>query len=129
MSDEPLATPRKVAATIVAAYVQNNQLATDQIAGLISSVSQALANLEAPTVGEEAPHTPAVPIRQSVRADYVVCLDCGWRGMMLRRHLSAVHGVTAQQYRVKWSLPADHLVTAPAYSARRSAIAKQACLA
>jgi predicted transcriptional regulator len=109
----------------VAAYVRNNQLAADQIAGLISSVCQALANLETRTVSEEVQPTPAVPIRQSVRPDYVVCLDCGWRGLVLRKHLSAAHGLTVQEYRARWDLPADHAVIAPEYSARRSAMAKR----
>ena len=126
-ADEPLATPsvRELAAKIVVAYVQNNRLATDQIGALISSVCQALTNLETPTVSEEAQPTPAFPIRQSVRPDYVVCLDCGWRGLRLRRHLSSVHGLTVQEYRARWNLPANHAVIAPAYSARSSAMAKQ----
>jgi predicted transcriptional regulator len=129
-ADEPLTTPiiRELAAKIVVAYVRNNRLAPDQIGGLISSVCQALANLETPTVNEEVQRTPAVPIRQSVRPDYVVCLDCGWRGRMLRRHLSAAHGLTVQEYRARWDLPADHAVIAPEYSARRSAMARRAGL-
>jgi predicted transcriptional regulator len=129
-ADEPLATPsvRELAAKIVVAYVQNNRLATDQIGALISSVCQALTNLETPTVSEEAQPTPAVPIRQSVRPDYVVCLDCGWRGLRLRRHLSSLHGLTVQEYRARWNLPANHAVIAPAYSAVRSAMAKHAGL-
>jgi predicted transcriptional regulator len=130
MPDEPLTalSVQELAAKIVAAYVQNNRLATDQIAGLISSVCQALANLQRPMVSEEAQRTPAVSIRQSIRPDYVVCLDCGWRGLMLRRHLSAAHGLAVQEYRARWNLPANHAVIAPAYSALRSAMAKHAGL-
>jgi predicted transcriptional regulator len=126
-ADEPLTTPsvREWAAKIVIAYVQNNQLATGQIGGFISSVCQALANLERPMVSEEAQRTPAVPVGQSIRPDYVVCLDCGWRGLMLRKHLSAAHDLTVQEYRARWNLPANHAVIAPAYSAHRSAMAKQ----
>src|SRR5215831_267166 len=66
----------------------------------------------------------AVPIRRSVQQDYVVCLECGFRAQALRRHLRAAHGLEVAQYRARWNLPADHPVTAPAYSNRRSVMAK-----
>src|SRR6266478_291789 len=65
-----------------------------------------------------------VPIRRSVHRDYVVCLECGWRGQMLRRHIAG-HGLSVEQYRARWSLRPDHPITAPDYSERRSTIAKQ----
>jgi predicted transcriptional regulator len=73
----------------------------------------------------EQSRTPAVPIRRSVSANYVVCLDCGWRGKMLRRHLQVSHGLNRQDYRGRWKLAPDHPLTAPAYSEKRSALAKQ----
>ena len=56
---------------------------------------------------------------------YVVCLDCGWRGQLLRRHVHERHGLGPNQYRARWGLSAEHPLTAPAYSERRSALAKQ----
>ncbi len=41
--------------------------------------------------------TPAVPLRRSVQRDAVVCLECGWKGKMLRRHLSTRHGLTGER--------------------------------
>ena len=41
----------------------------------------------------------------------------------MKRHLTS-HGLTPQQYRAKWGLPADYPMTAPNYSATRSAMAK-----
>src|SRR4030095_2970991 len=73
----------------------------------------------------EQPRTPAVPIRRSVTPNYVVCLECGWRGQTLGRHLQARHGVSRNDYRGRWKLSPDHALTAPAYSERRSALAKQ----
>jgi predicted transcriptional regulator len=127
MPDEPSAVSanREFAVQIVAAYVRRNQIAADQMTALISTVHQALADLGKPTTEAEAPRTPAVPIRQSVRRDYVVCLDCGRRGQMLRRHLAKAHGLTVQEYRDRWKLPTDHAITAPGYSERRSTMAKQ----
>jgi predicted transcriptional regulator len=110
---------------IVAAYVRRNQLAAVDLSALISTVYQALGRLGAPATEPTSERAPAVPIRRSITPNAVVCLDCGWRGQMLRRHLAAVHGLSVEQYRASWKLPADHAMTAPAYSARRSTLAKQ----
>jgi predicted transcriptional regulator len=124
--DQPaLSANRELATTIVAAYVRRNQIGTDQIGALISTVHQALARLGKPQQHAAGPRTPAVPIKQSVRRDYVVCLECGWRGYMLRRHISTSHGLTAEEYRTRWTLPWEHPLVAPAYSERRSGLAKQ----
>jgi predicted transcriptional regulator len=124
--DQPAGSAnRELAAQIVAAYLRRNQIAADQIAALISSVYKALNSLGKPAAEAKAPRTPAVPIRQSVRRDYVVCLECGWRGQMLRRHLTTAHGLTVPEYRVRWKLPTDHRMTATGYSERRSTMAKQ----
>lgn len=69
--------------------------------------------------------TPAVPLRRSVRRDAVVCLDCGWRGKMLRRHLGTRHGLSGDEYLKRWGLPNDHPLTAPNYSEQRSSLAKE----
>src|SRR3984893_16904711 len=73
----------------------------------------------------EIERTPAVSIRQSVHRDYVVCLECGWRGQMLKRHVATGHGLSVDQYRARWNLPREHPMTAPGYSERRSSLAKQ----
>jgi predicted transcriptional regulator len=127
MSDEPLpaSANRELTAEIVAAYVRRNRITAEQLASLISTVHQALADLGGPA--EEAPveRTPAVSIRRSVQRDHVVCIECGWRGKMVRRHLGTAHGLSIEQYRGRWSLPHDHAMTAPAYSERRSTMAKE----
>ena len=82
MSDDQPAVSanRELATRIVAAYVRRNQIGADQIPTLISTVHQALTGLGKPEPETAGPRAPAVPIRQSVRRDYVVCLECGWRG-------------------------------------------------
>src|SRR5438132_2060358 len=125
MSEEPPppSTHRELTATIVAAYVRQNQIASDQLATLISTVHRALGGLGKPATEAEVERTPAVPIRRSVHRDYVVCLECGWRGQMLRRHLTTGHGLTVDAYRARWNLSRDHALVAPAYSERRSTLA------
>jgi len=121
----PPSTNRELTATIVAAYVRQNQIASDQLATLISTVHRALVGLGKPATEAEVERTPAVPIRRSVHRDYVVCLECGWRGQMLKRHVATGHGLTVEQYRARWNLSREHPITAPGYSERRSGLAKQ----
>jgi len=121
----PPSRNRELTATIVAAYVRQNQIASDQLATLISTVHRALVGLGKPATEAEVERTPAVPIRRSVHRDYVVCLECGWRGQMLKRHVSTGHGLTVEQYRARWNLPREHPMTALGYSERRSSLAKQ----
>jgi predicted transcriptional regulator len=112
-------------AEIVISYVAQNSIAIDLVAGLIATVHRTLSGLgtNAPTPLAEA-LTPAVPIRRSVQPDHVVCLECGFRGQILRRHLRVTHGLEPAEYRTRWKLSADHPITAPVYSERRSTMAK-----
>ena len=113
-------------ARIVGSYARHHQIGADQLAGLIGELHRALASLgrTSPSPVPE-PLTPAVPIRRSVQRNYVVCLECGYHAQVLRRHLRVVHDLEVAVYRSRWKLPADHRVTAPAYSERRSTTAKQ----
>ena len=113
-------------AEIVSSYVAQNSIAIDQVAGLIATVHRTLSGLgtNAPAPLVEA-LTPAVPIRLSIQPDYVVCLECGFRGQILRRHLRVVHGLEPAAYRTRWKLSVDHPITAPLYAERRSTMAKQ----
>ena len=117
--------PTELAAKIVGAYVRRNQVPPDQLASLISTVHTALSNLGKLATEAVVERTPAVSIRRSVHRDYVICLDCGWKGQMLRRHVTTAHGLSVEQYRARWSLTSDHAMTAPSYSERRSAMAKR----
>lgn len=119
--------PRLVA-EIVSSYVGKNGVAMDQLGGLIASVHQTLAGLgTSPELLALAVEklTPAVPIRRSVQPDRVVCLECGFQGKTLRRHLRVTHGLEPAAYRSRWKLASDYPLTAPAYSAHRSAMARQ----
>ena len=125
MPDEPPppTLDRELTTNIVAAYVRHNQIGADQLSVLISTVHQALVGLGKPAAETQIERTPAVSIRQSVHRDYVVCLECGWRGQMLKRHVSTSHGLTVEQYRARWNLTREHAMTAPGYSERRSTLA------
>ncbi|HLY47490.1 MAG TPA: MucR family transcriptional regulator [Stellaceae bacterium] len=109
---------------IIASYLSHHNVAPEQIPELIHSVHRTIDDLGKPVEPLRAP-VPAVPLRRSVQRDAVICLECGWRGKMLRRHISTRHGLTGEQYLKHWGLPSDHPLTAPAYSEQRSSLAKE----
>jgi predicted transcriptional regulator len=108
---------------IVAAYVRKNVIPTDQIADLISSVHSTLSRLSDAIV-EEPALVPAVAIRRSIQPDHIICLECGYKGKMLKRHLQSRHGFSVAEYRSRWKLPSNYSATAPNYREHRSQIAK-----
>jgi len=108
---------------IVRSYVRHHKLTANELSDLIETVPQAIGTVGAPPEPEEV-RTPAVSVRQSVRRDYVICLDCGFRGKSLRRHISIRHGLSREEYLLRWGLRSDYPLTAPAYSERRSGLAK-----
>jgi predicted transcriptional regulator len=109
---------------IVGSYLRHHTVGASELPNLITSVHRALTEVGRPNPPEVLP-TPSVSIRQSVRQDYVVCLDCGYRAKMLRRHISRRHGLNADEYRRRWGLRSDHPLTAAAYSEHRSTLVKQ----
>jgi len=125
MSDEPQPLIGALAAKIVAAYVRRNLVQADQLPTLISTIYAALGKLGKTVEPEQVAPMPAVPIRRSVERGVVVCLECGWRAKMLRRHLAVQHGLRPEQYRQRWKLASDHPLTAPIYSEQRATFAKQ----
>ena len=57
--------------------------------------------------------------------DYIVCLEDGKKLKMLKRHLMTSFGMTPDEYRKRWGLPADYPMVSPNYAAQRSALAKK----
>jgi predicted transcriptional regulator len=112
------------AASIVAAYLGNHNVAVDQIPAILASVHAALTKLIAPADPVPTRLIPTISIRKSVMPEAIVCLDCGWSGQMLKRHLSTSHGLTPEQYRERWGLQPDYPIVAPNYTAKRSRLAK-----
>lgn len=110
---------------IVSAHVSNNDVAVGDLPSLISNVFAALAHLgEAPVVEEPKPQ-PAVAIRNSVKPDYIVCLEDGKKLKMLKRYLRTNYNMTPDEYRARWGLPAHYPMVAPAYAEKRRELAKK----
>ncbi|MEJ6784940.1 MucR family transcriptional regulator [Aminobacter sp. Piv2-1] len=115
----------ELTADVVSAYVSNNPVPVAELPSLISNVHSALQQqTAAPAQEASEPQKPAVPIKKSVTPDYIICLEDGKQFKSLKRHLSTHHGLSPDEYRAKWGLPADYPLVAPNYAAARSALAK-----
>jgi predicted transcriptional regulator len=110
---------------IVAAHVSNNSVGLSDLPNLIEQVYRTLSNVgQEPAPTPERPQ-PAVPIKKSVTPDYIVCLEDGKKLKMLKRHLKTAYDMSPEEYRERWSLPADYPMVAPNYAKQRSKLAKQ----
>lgn len=108
---------------IVAAHVSNNSVSVDDVPALISNVYSALSGLGGGTTAAQETPDPAVSVRSSVKKDHIVCLDCGKKMKMLKRHLSTEHDMTPEEYRTRWNLASDYPMVAPDYAATRRDLA------
>ena len=121
----------RLTAEMFIAYVTNNKVEPIDVETVVRALRTAISGRGG--VGEAgegaegvaaARSEPAVPIDESVQPDYVICLEDGRRFKSLKRHLS-LHGLTPQDYRERWGLPADYPMVAPKYAKARSRLAKK----
>ncbi|MBY0521373.1 MAG: MucR family transcriptional regulator [Sphingomonas sp.] len=110
-------------ADIVTAHVSNNIISISDLPRLIQSVHEALTALGTPEVAPPTAQEPAVPVRLSIKPDYIVCLEDGKKLKMLKRHLMTSYKMTPADYRAKWKLPADYPMVAPNYAKQRRSLA------
>ncbi|WP_323810852.1 Ros/MucR family transcriptional regulator [Sphingobium baderi] len=110
-------------ASIVSANVSNNPMAVEDLCGMIKSVHFALSGLSTPEAAPISRREPAVPIRSSVKEDYIVCLEDGKKLKTLKRYLRARYQMSPEEYRAKWGLPADYPMAAPSYTNQRRELA------
>jgi predicted transcriptional regulator len=117
----------QLTANIVSAYVSNNTVSSAEIPALISQVYSALMRVSngGHVATPSEPLKPAVPVKRSITAEYIVCLEDGKKFKSLKRHLRTQYDMTPDQYRTKWNLAPDYPMVAPNYAAARSQLAKQ----
>jgi len=120
MDKETLLT---LTADIVSAHLSNNQVDAGSVPELIGSVFLALSSAGEPAPVAEQRREPAVSVRSSVKSDAITCLECGFKGKMLKRHLGTEHGLTPAEYKARWNLPGDYPIVAPAYAQQRKELA------
>lgn len=114
----------RLTADIVSAYVSNNAVPAAQLPALIASVDATVRGLGGTASKPAEVPVPAVNPKKSIFPDFIICLEDGKKFKSLKRHLATDYGLTPEQYREKWGLPADYPMVAPNYSQKRSALAK-----
>jgi predicted transcriptional regulator len=111
---------------IVSSHVSNNSVAMEDLPVLIEQVYNSLDKLGSKAAEPVAERPkPAVPIRRSITPDHIICLEDGKKLKMLKRHLRTAYGMTPEEYRERWGLPADYPMVAPNYANQRRNLAKQ----
>lgn len=116
----------RMAADIAAAYVSANPVQAQELPALIRTVHAALLEVSGEvSAAPEATPEPAVAIKKSVTADYIICLEDGKKFKSLKRHLRTRYAMTPDEYRSKWGLAHDYPMVAPNYAKERSNLAKR----
>ena len=109
---------------IVAAYLQGNSVAREEIGDVIDVVHGKVSQLYTSSRSGGAGQMPAVPVEDSVTPDHIVCLEDGKTFKMLKKHLKTKYDMTPEEYRAKWGLPVDYPMVAPNYAIKPLALAK-----
>ncbi len=113
-----------ITADIVAAHVSHNSVAVSDLPNLIQKVHEALQSVSGSAKAEQEGKNPVVSIRASIKPDYLICLKCGRKQKVLRRHLQTAHGMTPETYRNDYGLPKSYPMVAANYSERRRELAQ-----
>jgi len=111
-------------AAIVSAYAARNPLPATDLPSLIITTYDALSVLGQVTASPASEPVPAVPIKKSVFSDHIICLEDGRSFKSLKRHLRTAYGMTPEDYRARWKLPANYPMVAPDYAAHRASLAR-----
>ena len=113
--------------SVIAAFVGGGRVQATELPALISEVHATFTQIGGgrvyPISAPMERPKPAVDPKKSVHDDFIVCLENGLKFKSLKRHLATL-GMTPEEYRAKWGLPASYPMVAPNYAAARSALAK-----
>ena len=111
---------------IASGYCSNNKVDEGKITSIIENIYSSLVSVCDKTKSYTL--KPFVEIENSVKPDYIVCLEDGKKLKMLKRYLKTKYNMTEAEYRQKWGLSRDYPMIAPNYAKKRSAIAKKSGL-
>ena len=126
----------KITTEIVISHVSMTELTPEQLVNEIKAVYNVLASLEGGTILDEAvpekseaagmPKQSPIPLKDIVKAKYVVCLECGRKLKTLKTHLRKTHGLMPKEYYQKFGLdPKKFPLVCKDYSETRSKMAKE----
>lgn len=111
---------------IASGYFSNNKVDEEKITSIIENIYSSLVSVCDKTKSYTL--KPFVEIENSVKPDYIVCLEDGKKLKMLKRYLKTKYNMTEAEYRQKWGLSRDYPMIAPNYAKKRSVIAKKSGL-
>ena len=126
----------KLTADIVSSHVSMTELTPKELVDEIKCIHALLSSFEG---GPEAPvalgtakddaadvvKKPSIPLKDIVKAKYVVCLECGKKLRTLKRHLLTAHGLMPKEYYQRFGLdPKKFPLVCKDYSETRSKMAK-----
>ncbi|MBB3694823.1 MucR family transcriptional regulator [Sphingomonas sp. BK580] len=130
-SAEARADTIALAAELTTAWLTNphTRAGSAEVLAFLTSMHEAVSGLSSPALAEGATsaleHVPAVSVRKSLAdPNRIISMIDGKPYASLKRHLAS-HGLTAAEYRERFSLKTDYPMVAPGYSEGRRALAKQ----
>lgn len=104
---------------LLSAYLANNTVASEDLAGLIQSTRNALASEGVKEEPAAPVFTAATTVRKSLASrDHIISMIDGKPYKTLKRHLTT-NGLTPAEYRERYNLAKDYPLVAPAYSDQR----------
>jgi len=113
-------------AQITAGYFSNNKVDENKMIEIIENVYSNLVSISDKTSSYAL--EPFVDPNNSVKPDYIICLEDGKKLKMLKRYLKAKYNMTEAEYKEKWGLPRNYPMVAPNYAKKRSQLAKKSGL-
>ena len=124
----------KMTTEIIVSHASMTELTPEQLVNEIKEVYNVLASLEGGVILEEPAEAkaeaggvkkPSYPLKDIVKAKYVVCLECGKKLKILKTHLRKAHGLLPKEYFQRFGLdPKKYPLVCREYSEQRSAMAK-----
>jgi predicted transcriptional regulator len=123
-----------ITAQIVMSCASRTELTRKELLHGIKRIYAFVSSVDAESVTEKrgrkcrmtgAVKRPAIPLKDIVKAKYVVCLECGRKLKTLKKHLRNAHGLKPKEYLQKFGLdPKKFPLVCKEYSVARSQIAK-----
>ncbi|MEJ6709986.1 MAG: MucR family transcriptional regulator [Amylibacter sp.] len=114
----------KYTADIVSAYFKVNKVDIAEISDIMDTVHTKVVELCRVGGSLALATKPAVALEDSVTPDHIICLEDGKSFKMLKKHLKTKYDLSPEQYRSKWSLPANYPMVAPNYTIKSQELAK-----
>jgi predicted transcriptional regulator len=126
----------KLTAQIVMSHASMSELTPEELVEEIKEVYGLLSSLEGAALPEElvmekagegeVVKKPPVPLKDIVKAKYVVCLECGKKMKTLKTHLRKAHNLMPKEYFQRFGLdPKKFPLVCKDYSEQRSRMAKE----